>query len=63
MRDRQLRVLIQASHECNRRAYGSPRVLKDLLEQPIPFRRKRVVRLMRAEGLRPASGSGSTRPR
>jgi len=29
-RDRQLRVLmIRASHEGNRRAYGSPRVLKD----------------------------------
>jgi len=32
VRDRQLRVLIRASHERNRRAYGSPRVLKDLLE-------------------------------
>ena len=52
MRDRQLRVLIRASHEGNRRAYGSPRVLKDLLEQGIPISRKRVVRLMRAEGLK-----------
>jgi transposase InsO family protein len=52
VRDRQLRVLIRASHEGNRRAYGSPRVLKDLLEQGIPISRKRVVRLMRAEGLK-----------
>ena len=52
VRDRQLRVLIRASHEGNRRAYGSPRVLKDLLEQGIPISRKRVVRPMQAEGLK-----------
>jgi putative transposase len=50
-RDRQLRVLIRASHEGSRRAYGSPRVLEDLLEQGIPISRKRVARLMQAEGL------------
>ena len=50
--DRQLRVLIRASHESSRRAYGSPRVLEDLIEQGIPISRKRVARLMQAEGLR-----------
>ena len=52
VRDRQLRVLIRASHEGSRRAYGSPRVLEDLIEQGIPISRKRVARLMQAEGLR-----------
>jgi putative transposase len=52
VRDRQLRVLIRASHEGSRRAYGSPRVLEDLLEQGIAVSRKRVARLMPAEGLK-----------
>jgi putative transposase len=52
VRDRQLRVLIRASHEGSRRAYGSPRVLEDLLEQGIAISRKRVARLMRVEGLK-----------
>ena len=51
-RDRQLRVLIRASHEGSRRAYGSPRVLEDLIEQGIAISRKRVARLMQAEGLK-----------
>ncbi len=50
-RDRQLRVLIRASHEGSRRAYGSPRVLEDLREHGFPISRKRVARLMQAEGL------------
>ena len=50
-RDRQLRVLIRASHEASRSRYGSPRVHEDLIEQGVPISRKRVVRLMRAEGL------------
>ncbi len=45
-------MLIRASHEGSRRAYGSPRVLTDLIEQGIPISRKRVARLMQAEGLR-----------
>ena len=45
-------MLIRASHEGSRRAYGSPRVLTDLIEQGIPITRKRVARLMQAEGLR-----------
>ena len=50
VRDRQLRVLIRASHEASRGAYGSPRVLEDLLEQGMRVSRKRVARLMQAEG-------------
>jgi transposase InsO family protein len=44
--------LIRASHAGSRRAYGSPRVLEDLIEQGIPISRKRVARLMQAEGLK-----------
>ncbi|MEE8238369.1 MAG: IS3 family transposase [Gammaproteobacteria bacterium] len=50
-RDQQLRVLIRASHEASRCRYGSPRVHEDLIEQGEPVSRKRVVRLMQAEGL------------
>jgi putative transposase len=50
-RDRELRVWIRASHEGSRRAYGSPRVLEDLIEQGVVVSRKRVARLMRDEGL------------
>jgi putative transposase len=52
MRDRQLRVLIRASHESSRRTYGSPRVREDLIEQGLPVSRKRVARLMQTEGLK-----------
>ena len=51
-RDRQLSVLIRASHEASRCRYGSPRVHEDLIEQGVLVSRKRVVRLMQAEGLR-----------
>jgi len=50
-RDRQLRVLVRASHEASRRSYGSPRVWEDLVEEGHAVSRKRVVRLMREEGL------------
>ena len=50
-RDRQLRVLVAASHEASRRSYGSPRVWADLTEDGQAVSRKRVVRLMREEGL------------
>ena len=49
--DRRLRVLVRASHERSRRTYGSPRVLADLKDMGIAVSGKRVVRLMRAEGL------------
>ena len=47
-RDRQLRVLIRASHEASRRAYGSPRIHRD---QGHRVSRKRVIRLKQVEGL------------
>jgi transposase InsO family protein/transposase len=49
--DRHLRVLIRASHEDSRRAYGSPRGLEDLIEQGVAISRKRVARLMWHDGL------------
>jgi putative transposase len=51
-RDRRLRVLVRASFEESERRYGSIRVHKDLVEQDIRVSRKRVVRLMQAEGLK-----------
>ena len=51
-RDQQLRVLIRASHEASRCRYGSPRIYEDLIDQGMPVSRKRVVRLMQAEGLK-----------
>lgn len=50
-RDRQLQVKIRASHQASRRAYGSPRVWKDLAEDGEAVSRKRVARLMREDGL------------
>jgi transposase InsO family protein len=44
-------VLVRASHEASGRRYGSPRVWEDLLESGHSVSRKRVVRLMREEGL------------
>jgi putative transposase len=49
--DARLRVLIRASFEESRKRYGSPRIWEDLVEQQVYVSRKRVVRLMRAEGL------------
>jgi transposase InsO family protein len=49
--DRRLRVLVRASFEESRRCYGSPRIHADLTEQQVRISRKRVVRLMQAEGL------------
>jgi putative transposase len=51
-KDRQLRVLVHASFEKSRQRYGSPRIHADLVEQDVRVSRKRVVRLMRAEGLK-----------
>ncbi len=49
--DRRLAVLVRAAHEAGRRTYGSPRVLRELRAQEIHIGRKRIMRLMRAEGL------------
>jgi len=51
-RDRQLRVLVRASFDASKQRYGSPRIHEDLLEQDVRVSRKRVIRLMQADGLK-----------
>ena len=51
-RDRTLQVLVQASFDASQQRYGSPRIHEDLLEQHEHVSRKRVIRLMQAEGLK-----------
>jgi putative transposase len=50
-RDRHLRVRVRASHDASRRAYGRPRIWKDLAEEGERVSEKRVGRLMREEGV------------
>ena len=50
-RDQQLSVLVQASFEESRKTYGSPRVLRDLVDGGERVSRKRVARLTRESGL------------
>jgi transposase InsO family protein len=49
--DRRLKVLVRASFEESTHRYGSPRIHEDLIEQHEHVSRKRVVRLMREDGL------------
>ena len=49
--DRRLKVLVQTSFTESRRNYGSPRIHDDLRELHERVSRKRIVRLMREEGL------------
>ena len=49
--DRRLRVLCKEAHERSRRNYGSIRVHRALKNQGVFVSRKRVVRLMRMEGI------------
>ena len=49
--DRRLKVLVRASFEASRQRYGSPRIHEDLIEQQEVVGRKRVIRLMREDGL------------
>jgi transposase InsO family protein len=49
--DRRLQVLVQASFAASKQRYGSPRIHADLIEQHEPVSRKRVIRLMQADGL------------
>jgi putative transposase len=49
--DRLLTVKIAAFHKRSRGIYGSPRIVKDLEEDGHHVGRKRVTRLMRAQGL------------
>jgi len=50
--DRRLKVLIAASFQGSRRTYGSPRVHDDLREADERVSRKRIIRLMQADGLK-----------
>jgi len=50
--NRRLLVHIKAAFEVNRRVYGSPRVHRELRAQGVVCGRNRVVRLMKANGLR-----------
>lgn len=47
-----MRTLIRAAHAESGRRYGSPRIYEDLVAQGEAVSRKRVVRLMQADGLR-----------
>ncbi len=49
--DRRLRVAVRAAFERSRRRYGSPRIHRELRDDDVRVSRKRVVRLMREEGL------------
>ena len=51
-RDRTLKVLVQTSFDASKQRYGSPQIHEDLLEQHERVSRKRVIRLMQAEGLK-----------
>jgi len=51
-RDLVLRTKLRAFHAASRRAYGRPRLWKDLQEDGEAVSEKRVGRLMRAEGIR-----------
>jgi putative transposase len=59
-RDRQWRTLIRAAHAESGHRYGSPRIYEDLVEQGEAVRRKRVVRLMQADGCVAGYASGSS---
>ena len=50
--DRCLRVSIRAVQQEHRRWYGVPRIRRDLQGQGIKVARKRIVRIMREDGLR-----------
>ena len=49
--DRRLKVMVRVSFEESKQRYGSPRIHEDLIEQDEHVSRKRVVRLMQADGL------------
>jgi transposase InsO family protein len=49
--DRRLTVLVRASFDASRQRYGSPRIHEDLRDQQEAVSRKRVIRLMQADGL------------
>jgi putative transposase len=49
--DERLSVLVRSAFETSRKSYGSPRVHRELRAQQVLVGRKRVMRLMRAQGL------------
>jgi len=49
--DRRLTVLVRAPFDASRQRYGSPRIHEDLRAQQEAVSRKRVIRLMQADGL------------
>jgi transposase InsO family protein len=49
--DRRLTLLTRQAHVEGRRAYGSPRIHRELKAQGIDIGRNRVIRLMNAEGI------------
>jgi transposase InsO family protein len=51
-RDQRLTVQVRASFDASKGRYGSPRIHRDLREQNARVSRKRVIRLMQAEGLK-----------
>ena len=58
--DRRLKVLVRASFEESTHRYGSPRIHEDLIEQHEHVSRKRVVRLMREDGLVAGAASATS---
>jgi transposase InsO family protein len=50
--DRRLSALAREAHEIGRRAYGRPRIHRELVARGVIVGRKRVIRLMKAEGLK-----------
>src|SRR4051812_40057314 len=50
--DRRLTVLVRAAFAASRQRYGSPRIHEDLRELDEAVSRKRIIRLMQADGLR-----------
>jgi len=50
--DRRLALLAREAHEGSAQAYGSPRIHEDLKARGVPISRKRVIRLMREQGLK-----------
>ena len=50
--DQRLRVEIRAAHSASHRRYGAPKIHDELRTRGIRCGRKRVARLMRADGLR-----------
>ena len=49
--DQRLTVQVRASFDASKGRYGSPRIHRDLRDQDARVSRKRVIRLMQAEGL------------